>query len=469
MASSEGTTPVLSTPSTPETPPRLRRVLGLWDLVFYGIVLIQPIAPIPPYGDAQRLSDGHFVTIILITMFAMMITAVSYGRMAALYPVAGSAYTYVGRGLNPHLGFFAGWAMVLDYLLQPIINTVFISLTVHRYTPSIPYWVWAVIVAVIITLLNLAGIRASAAANKYLLFSMFAVVGAFIVLAIRFLYHRQGVSGLFSTEPFYNPATFHAGKMLPAISFAALTYIGFDGITTLSEDAKNPKRNILLATVLVCLFTGIFGGFLVYLGQMVWPDWHKFVDSSVTAFIDISRLVGQEWLAIGMGAILIVAAFGSALTGGLGAARLLFGMGRDKVLPHKFFGYLSKRNATPTYNILAIGGLSLVFAIWLNYNGNAYEHAAEMLNFGAFLAFMGVNLATFWQFAVTKRPGYTRRPFVDGVLPICGFIFIFVFWWNLPIQAWKFGGIWLVLGVVYAAIKTRGFRSAPIMIDFTES
>src|SRR5213082_3150907 len=143
--------------------PKLRRVLTLWDLVFYGIVLIQPIAPVPLYGVAQKLSDGHFATIILIALFAMLITAVSYGRMAALYPAAGSAYTYVGRGLNPHLGFLAGWAMILDYLLQPLINTVWISTALHaRYVPQVPYVIWAAIIAGIITLLNLRGIRSSA-------------------------------------------------------------------------------------------------------------------------------------------------------------------------------------------------------------------------------------------------------------------------------------------------------------------
>src|SRR5712692_11092608 len=147
--------------------PRLRRTLTLWDLIFYGIVLIQPIAPVPLYGVAQKLSDGHFVTIILIALFAMLITAVSYGRMGALYPTAGSAYTYVGRGLNPHLGFLAGWAMILDYLLQPLINTVWMSTALHeRYLPQVPFIAWAAIIAGIITLLNLRGIRSSARANK---------------------------------------------------------------------------------------------------------------------------------------------------------------------------------------------------------------------------------------------------------------------------------------------------------------
>src|SRR5437773_9898946 len=161
--------------------PRLKRVLTLWDLIFYGIVLIQPIAPVPLYGVAQKLSDGHFVTIIVIALFAMLITAVSYGRMGALYPTAGSAYTYVGRGLNPHLGFLAGWAMILDYLLQPLINTVWISTALHeRYLPMVPYIAWAALIAGIMTLLNLAGVKASARANKVLL-AVKSVVVAFFV------------------------------------------------------------------------------------------------------------------------------------------------------------------------------------------------------------------------------------------------------------------------------------------------
>lgn len=448
--------------------PKLRRVLTLWDLVFYGIVLIQPIAPVPLYGVAQKLSNGHFATIILIAMFAMMITAVSYGRMAALYPAAGSAYTYVGRGLNPHLGFLAGWAMFLDYLLQPLINTIWISTALHeRYVRGVPFFAWAAIIAVIITLLNLRGIRSSAIANKALLFVMFVVVGLFVALAIRFLLRTGGVSGLFSTQPFYDPQTFDSHRIWTATSFAALTYIGFDGVTTLAEDVKDPKRNVLLATVLVCVFTGIFGGLLVYLAQLVWPDWHAFPNLE-TAFMDVCRRVGGPFLFNSMGVILILAAFGSALTGGLGAARLLFGMGRDNVLPRRIFGYLSPGSYTPTYNILLIGALSFLGAVVLNMIGNAYEHAGELLNFGAFLAFMGVNLATFWQFAVTPRQGYRRKVLTDVFLPLLGFGFCALIWWNLNVLAKTIGGIWFVIGLTYVAVTTQGFRKAPAMIDFSE-
>jgi putrescine importer len=449
--------------------PHLRRVLTLWDLIFYGIVLIQPIAPVPLYGVAQKLSNGHFATIILIAMFAMMITAVSYGRMAALYPSAGSAYTYVGRGLNPHLGFLAGWAMFLDYLLQPLINTVWISTALHeRYLQKVPFFAWAAIIAIIITLLNLRGIRSSARANKVLLFLMFVVVGFFIVLAVRFLFRAQGLARMFSTLPFYDPSNFDSHRIWTATSFAALTYIGFDGVTTLAGDVENPKRNVLLATVLVCVFTGLFGGLLVYLAQMVWPDWHSFPNLE-TAFMDVCQRVGGPILFNGMGAILVLAAFGSGLTGGLGAARLLFGMGRDNVLPRRVFGHLSPGSSTPTYNILIIGGLTFVGAVLLNSIGNAYEHAGELLNFGAFLAFMGVNLATFWQFAVLSRAGYRKRVLVDIVLPLVGFGFCALIWWNLNVLAKTVGGIWFAIGVAYVAITTRGFRIAPAMIDFSDS
>jgi putrescine importer len=449
--------------------PRLRRTLTLWDLIFYGIVLIQPIAPVPLYGVAQKLSDGHFVTIILIALFAMLITAVSYGRMGALYPTAGSAYTYVGKGLNPHLGFLAGWAMILDYLLQPLINTVWISTALHeRYLHQVPFVVWALIIVGIMTLLNLAGVKSSANTNKALLAVMSVVVVFFIVLALKYLYGGQGWAGLFSLQPFYDPKTFNAHKILTATSFAALTYIGFDGVTTLAEDVENPKRNVLLAVVLTCIFAGVCSGLEAYLGARVWPDWRSFPNLE-TAFMDICSRVGGVVLFNAMGVILIIAAFGSGLTGTLGAARILFGMGRDGVLPKKFFGQLKPGSNTPTNNILLIGGLAFLGAVLLNYIGSAYQHAGELLNFGAFLAFMGVNLACFWQFSVRRQQGYQRRILQDAVLPIIGFLFCGLIWFNLNIVAKTVGGIWFAIGILYVGYKTNWFRSAPVMIDFSDS
>lgn len=448
--------------------PRLRRTLTLWDLIFYGIVLIQPIAPVPLYGVAQKLSDGHFVTIILIALFAMLITAVSYGRMGALYPTAGSAYTYVGKGLNPHLGFLAGWAMILDYILQPLINTVWIATALHeRYVHQVPFEVWALIIVATMTVLNLAGVKSSSNANKVLLAIMSVVVVFFVVLAIKFLYGGQGWAGLFSLQPLYDPHTFNSHKILTATSFAALTYIGFDGVTTLAEDVENPKRNVLLAVVLTCIFAGVCSAFEAYLGARVWPDWRSFPNLE-TAFMDICSRVGGVALFNAMGFILIVAAFGSGLTGTLGAARLLFGMGRDNVLPKKFFGQLKPGSSTPTNNILLIGGIAFLGAVLLNRIGSAYEHAGELLNFGAFLAFMGVNLACFWQFSVRRPQGYQTKFLTDTLLPIIGFLFCLLIWFNLNVIAKTVGGIWFAIGILYVGYKTNWFRSAPVMIDFSD-
>src|SRR5580700_10744203 len=459
--------------AAPSAMPQLRRTLKLSDLIFYGIVLIQPIAPVPLYGVAQKLSDGHFVLIILIAGFAMLITAVSYGRMATLYPTAGSAYTYVGKGLNPHLGFLAGWAMILDYLLQPLINTVWISTALHEraayfHIPQIPFVVWALIIAGVMTALNLAGVKASATANKVLLAVMSVVVVYFIVAAIRFLYGGQGWEGLFSIQPIYDPKTFNAHKILTATSFAALTYVGFDGVTTLAEDVENPKRNVLLAVVLTCVIAGVFSGLEAYLGARVWPNWQSFPNLE-TAFMDICARAGGLILSWSMAFVLIVAAFGSGLTGTLGAARLLFGMGRDGVLPKRFFGQLTPGTSTPTNNILLIGGLSFIGAVLLNYIGSAYEHAGELLNFGAFLAFMGVNFACFWQFSMKVRAGYRRRLLVDALLPLIGFLVCSYFWWNLNSLAKTVGGIWFAVGILYVGYKTNWFRSAPVMIDFSDN
>ena len=444
-------------------PPHLKRVLTLWDLILYGIVLIMPIAPVPLFGVAQKLSDGHAVTTILLAMLAMLLTAFSYGRMAAVYPSAGSAYTYVGYGLNPHLGFLAGWAMFLDYLLVPLLCTVYGALTVQRLVPEVPYVVLAAAFAGTMTLINLRGIRTTARTNFVLATIMSAVILVFIVLALRLLFHHQGWHGVFSTQPFYNPATFRVPSIAVGTSLAALTYIGFDGITTLAEDALNPRRNVLLATVGVCLFTGLFGGLQIYLAQRVWPDYHTFPNLE-TAFMDVTRVVGGKVLFHGLAGVLILANLGSGLTGQAGVSRLLFGMGRDNVIPRRFFAYLDPRRNTPSFNIVMVGVIAFLGAIVLNY-----ERAAELINFGAFLAFMGVNAAALREFYLAPSSRASRRFFADAVAPVVGFVFCFAIWVSLPTPAKVLGGCWFVVGTTYDAVKTRGFKERPAQIDFRET
>jgi amino acid transporter len=440
--------------------PHLRRVLTLKDLIVYGIVAVTPSAPVTVFGLASVMSRGHALDTILLAMCAMVLTAISYGRMSALYPSAGSAYTYVGRGLNPYLGFLAGWAMLLDYLVIPLFCVIYGTLAGQRLIPQIPYAVWAAFFAGSITFLNLVGIRSTTRANLALLTFMGAVLIGFIVMAIHFLIVHHGWGGLFSLKPFYDPGNFDFHSITTATSFAALTYLGFDAVTTLAEDAKNPRRDVLLATVLVCIFTGIFGGLLVYLAQLAWPDFQAFKNVE-TAFMDVTQLVGGGWLFQAMAILLVLANVGAGLTAQVGAARLLFGMGRDGALPGRVFAYLHPKRNVPSRNLWIIGVVAYVGSLLMNY-----ELTAEILNFGAFLGFMGVNFATFWQFYIVGQPQHKRHFVIDALLPGIGFLFCLGIWWGLATPAKLAGGVWFAVGLIYLVVKTRGFRVLPQMIRF---
>jgi amino acid transporter len=436
----------------------LRRVLTLWDLVLYGIILIMPIAAVPLFGLVQQLSHGQAVTTIMIAMVAMTLTAYSYGRMAAVYPLAGSAYTYVGRGLSPHLGFLAGWAMLLDYLLVPVVCILYAAITIQRIFPSLPYWLLCLVIAALITWVNVRGVRATANANLLMMIATLLVIGPFIVLAIHWLFHHEGWAGLVSAAPFYNPHEFHWKDLGAGTALAALTYGGFDGVSTLSEEVENPRRNILLATVFVCIFTGVFGGLQIYLAQRVHTAFNDFTNVE-TAFMDVTRVVGGPLLFHAMAVILIVTNLGSGLTAQAGISRLLYGMGRDGVLPKPLFAYLSPSRAVPTYNIYLVGALAFGGCMLLNY-----ERAAELINFGAFLAFMGVNasaLRTFYRYRTSTESRWSLRAW----MPAIGFVFCFAIWLGLGKQAKLVGSLWFAAGLIYDAIISKGFTQAPTPLE----
>jgi amino acid transporter len=426
-------------------------MLSLSELILWGVVCVTPIAPLPPFGIAQSLSRGHALLTILIALPAMLATALSYGRMATLYPDAGSAYSYVTRGLNPHLGFLAGWITCLDYFVIPIANVIYCAATVNHVFPAMSYPLCVLGFTGLSTWLNLRGVRTSVRTNQALILVMSIVLIDFTVMAVRYVVQVHGAGGLLSSLPLYNPATFDFDHVRTATSFAALTYIGFDAVTTMSEEVTNPRRNVALATVVVCLFIGVEGGILVYLGQLVWPDYTTFTDLD-TAFMDVMRRVGGMPLFYSFGVILILAQFGCALTGQAAAGRLLFGMGRDSALPRRFFGRLDGPNQLPRNNILLVGIIVALASLELDF-----QRAAELLNFGAFLAFMGVNLAVIKSYYFS--PGKHRRNLLSDLgIPVIGFIFCLAIWLSLPMPAKWVGFIWLTFGFMYQLIMTRGFR-----------
>jgi len=436
----------------PASPAHLKRALGLWDLVFYGIILIQPTAPMPPYGVVSQVAQGHVVTCVLIAMCAMLFTAISYGRMARAYPSAGSAYTYVGREIHSGLGFVTGWSLAMDYILNPIICTIWCSKAAMNLVPEIPYVAWAVFFASLFTLLNLRGIRASARTNEVLVLAMCVVVAYFFIAAVRYLLHLHGIS---LTRPFYDPSTFNLSRISTGTSVAVLTYIGFDGISTLSEEAHNPRRNIMLATVLTCLITGVLASAEVYVAQLVWPDFHTYPDVD-TAYVYVAGRAGGQILFQVVNMTLLVATIGSGMGSQLGAARLLYGMGRDNTIPRGFFGVIEPKHGIPRNNVLFVGALALLFAFLITYG-----LGAELLNFGAIIGFMGVNAAAFIHYFLRGE----RKTLGAFLPPLLGFFFCLYIWKSLHRPALIAGGIWLTIGIIYAAVKTKGFREAIVFSD----
>ena len=455
--------------------PRLRRTLTLADLVLYGIIVIQPVAPMSVFGVLSDRGRGHVVTAILIAMVAMLFTGMSYGRMARAYPSAGSAFTYVAQEVNPAVGYITGWSMVMDYMLNPLICTVWCAGQAHQFAPGVPTWIWKIFFAVVFTLLNVRGIKTSARINTGMAIAMGAVVVAIFVAGARYIFGAPHDPAYY-TRPFYDPQTFTVAGLFGCTSIAVLTYIGFDGISTLSEEAENPRRNILLATVLTCVVIGVLSAVEAYVAQLIWPASEPFPDVN-TAY---SYVAGRAWKPLFpiVGFTLLLANFGSALGSQLGAARLLYGMGRSNALPKSFFGAVDSKHHIPRNNVFVVGAVALLGAFILEIvagyktyslstqaltfetvknilnGGEAYGLGAEMLNFGALIAFMGVNAAAFLRYYV--RSNDKKLGFL--IPPVLGFVICLALWLNLSRPAIIVGSIWMAAGIAFGLWKTRGFR-----------
>jgi putrescine importer len=465
----------MPTASTPAQPAQLKRVLGLSALIIYGIILIQPTAPMPLFGAAAVTGKGHVVTAILIGMVAMLFTAISYGKMANAYPNAGSAYAYVSREIHPALGYFVGWSIIFDYVMNPIICVIWIAGAAISLLVSISGWVMdsplefshqmglclnvllIVLFTILFTVMNLRGIEASARTNSLITVGLGVVIVLFLGAAARYLFLNPPHGAGDLTRPFYDPQTFSFHDVSNGAALAVLTYIGFDGVSTLSEEAHNPRRNILLATVLVCVITGVLASIQVYFAQLIWPG-TDFPDED-NAFSYIAGRAGGQWLFTTVNAALLVASIGSGAGAHLGAGRLLYSMGRDNAIPRKFFGAINPRTRIPSNNIILIGVIMLVAALSLKAiqefkHVDAYGFGCVLLNFGALFAFMGVNISCFLHYFIRSE----RKTFWNCAAPLMGFAVCAYLWASLGKWAIIVGVCWLATGIIYGAWRTSFFQ-----------
>jgi amino acid transporter len=387
--------------------------------------------------------------VYLIALIAVSFTAISYGKMAAAFPEAGSSYAYASKGLHPIAGYFTGWLMILDYILMPMLCVIIAAVTSHKLVPAIPYSAWVIGTATIITSINLRGIEMTSRATLVFNLVLSASVLWFVVAAVWALQHGVGRSTLFSLEPFYSPRTFSLKAIMAATPMAVLSFLGFDGISTLAEDAKAPEKNVGRATMLVCLIAGILFILQTYLGQLVWPDYTTFTPLE-TAFSSIGHLVGGPGLAYLIALLVIGQAWASGITSQASASRLLFGMARGGLLPHFIFGHLHHKRHTPIYSMILMGAIAMIASLFLNL-----DNAAELTNFGACAGFMAVNLSVISHYFFRKRNRNGKAVVTSLVFPALGFGVCLWIWLSVSVLAMKVGAIWSVAGILYLAILIR--------------
>lgn len=434
----------ISSPTQSETV-GLRRTLRFRDLVLYGIILIQPTAPMPVFGVLYQESRGHVVAVILLAMIAMLLTSVSYGRMAGAYAHGGSAFLYVGKEIHPSLGYITGWCLVLDYVINPLICMIWCSRAAMNFVPEIPYVAWVILFGLLFTILNCNGVETSARINAGMAAALGAVIVLVLIASVRWILHLTHPTAGFFLDPFYNRGSFNGGAILHGTSIAVLTYIGFDGISTLTDEARDPARSVPRAIVFTCLITGVLASIEVYFAQLVWPRGAAFPDVT-TAFVHVSGRMGGPILLAIVNASLLLANMGSGMASQLGAARLLYAMGQDGALPRRFFGSVSLKNRIPRNNVLLIGSICLGGALIFNY-----DLGAELLNYGALLAFIGVNASSAlrgWRYGRWSQ-------FIPITISLAGMATCALLWWNLSPKAKIVGTCWAIFGVLLWVVRRR--------------
>jgi amino acid transporter len=429
-----------------------KRVLGLPALVFFGLAYMVPLTVWTTYGIVTTSTNGHLALAYLVTTVAMALTAYSYGRMVLVQPIAGSAYSYASRAFGRPVGFMVGWALMLDYIFLPMINYLLIGLYMQDYLPSTPQALWIILAVIIVTGLNILGIRLVANANFAFVVAQFVFIAVFAVMSVVEMTTDVEVKSF--TAPFVGSGI-DFGSVMAGAAVLALSFLGFDAISTLSEETQDPRRKIPLAIMLCAIAGGLIYIFQAYLGQLAFPDFGSFADRQDVASADVMKAIGGDFLNSFFTAVYVSACFAGAMAAQASVARIIFAMGRDGSLPRPVFGWLHPRFRTPIAGNVIVGvfGLTALFI--------SLDTVAAMISFGALAAFSFVNLAVIKTYVIEggRRSGADLVKF--AVVPFLGFAFTIYLWTQLSSLTFKIGLSWVAAGLVWLVYLTRGFRKAP--------
>lgn len=430
--------------STKQT--KLKRTLTLAPVVLIGLAYMDPLVVFDSYGIVAQKTQGHVAAAYIAILIALLFTAYSYGQMVKAYPIAGSTYTYAQKSIHPKVGFLVGWAVMLDYLFLPMVNFAIGSAYLTAVFPQIPSAVWVLSLTALITTINVFGIKLTANINTVFVLFQTIVLTVFVAFIIYGLSHGMGEGTLLSPEPFYSP-TVELPLILTGASILCFSFLGFDAVTTLSEETLNPQQTIPRAIFLIALIGGVMFIGTSYFLQLVFPNFMDFKNPDA-ASLQIASYVGGAFLHSFFLAGTMVAVISSSLTSHTSASRLLYAMGRDGSFP-KIFAYVHPKYKTPVFNILLIGAISLT-AIF-----GELEVIYSFISFGALLGFLFVNLSVVAHYFVRQKRRHARDVVRYLLVPLIGAALTLWLFSSLQPSALLLGSGWIVIGIVYSAFVAK--------------
>ncbi|WP_257985728.1 APC family permease [Bacillus sp. M6-12] len=438
----------------------LKRSLSMKNLIIFGMITMSPLAPFQVFGSVSQASYGMVPLVYLIGAILMFFTALSYARFSKDYPVAGSLYTYVSKGINPHVGFVGGWTMLSDYMFVPALLVLFSSTWLNALFPDLNTFIIAVVMIVITGLINIKGVELNAKVNTTLFWLQIVAVVAFVGLAIKFVFIDGLGFGGFSILPIFQAEHISWSFVASATSMILLGFVGFDGISTLAEETKNPQKTIGKATVLALVTTAMIFFVQSYLASLA----HKnYMDLNPDmALFDIAREIGGYWFYVALIFINVVA-IGIAVTLNIQASfsRVLYSMGRDNVIPgSKFLGTLHPKFKTPVNAIIFSMLVSVIFISTLSLGT-----IVSFVNFGAVTAFAVLNLALIIHFYFKKKQRGVKGFFFHLLFPFIGFAVCAFVWTGFDKLTMTVGLSWILVGAVIGFIKSKGYKQAGPNID----
>ena len=430
---------------------QLKRALTTRDLVIYGMIFMVPIAPYSVFGFVYSDAKGMVPLAYLIGLIGMFFTAMSYAAMSRAFPLAGSVYTYAQRGLHEIAGFFAGWLILLDYILVPALLYLFSAVALRPLFPHTPEWLWLVGFIIFNAAVNLVGIEFTARINRYLLVMQLLTLAIFVVTGLVALYGTGAAgapAGGLTFAPLYDPATFSLATVVGATSIAVLSFLGFDGISTLAEECRDGREAVGRAALLSLLLVGALFILQTWIAADLARGMH--FSAADTAFYEIAERAGGAWLRlITIVAIVLAGAVANAIVAQAAVSRILFAMARDGKLP-AVLATIHPRYQTPYVSTLVVAALSLLVGLLFS---RRVDDLSRIINFGALSGFMLLHLSVINHFFIRERSGDWVRHLVFPLLGagVIGFVL-----YEMDRSAKILGVCWIVLGVVYYSITTRG-------------